>query len=455
MVSRARVFVAPAYLFACLVLGGSAQGIWQNMMLQLAGIAIIAWAAIDNGDGPIAPSARQLLSLAALAIAVVALQLVPLPAAIWTHLGPRQAIAEGYRALGLPLPPEPISLTPAASLSALLAVIPPLAMVCAMVRLKAYRPQWLAAALIAGAIAGIALGALQVASSNGMELSPWYLYEETNGGKAVGFFANANHMATLLVITIPLLGAIIVAGKTASMQRYSAIVAISAGLAIVLMVGLALNGSLAGYGLALPVIAGSLLILLPPGSRLRLWVVVLAGLLVLGSVTALETTPIGGDKLGEEATGSVDSRKELLATTSRAASDYMPFGSGLGSFQSVYRLYEKPEQVTAVYVVHAHNDFAEIVLELGFAGIVLILLFLAWWAGAVWRAWRTAESGPFGRAAAIASAAILVHSLVDFPLRTAAIAACFAMCLALLADSRSAPPRESAELRPRRHVEFK
>jgi O-antigen ligase len=262
-------------------------------------------------------------------------------------------------------------------------------------------------------------------------------------------------MASLLVIAIPFLAAIVAAGKTASMQRYSAIVAIVGGSGLVLLFGLGLNGSLAGYGLALPVVVASLLIILPAGSRLRLWVFFLVGLLVVGFEVALETTPIGGYKLGEDATSSVDSRKELLATTSRAASDYMPFGSGLGSFQSVYRLYEKPEQVTTIYVVHAHNDYAELVLELGFAGIVLMLLFLAWWSGAVWRAWRTAESGPFGRAAAIASAAILVHSLVDFPLRTAAIAACFAMCLALLADSRSAPPKERTELRQRRHVEFK
>jgi O-antigen ligase len=377
-----------------------------------------------------------------------------LPASIWTHLGPRQAIAEGYRALDLPLPPEPISLTPAASLSALFAIIPPLAMVCAMVRLNAYRPQWLAAALIAGMIIGILLGTMQVASANPLE-SPLYLYDDTNWGRAVGFFANADHMATLMVISVPFLAAIVVAAKTTNVQRYSAIVAISAGLGLMVAVGLALNGSLAGYGLVLPVSVAGLLIILRPASPARLWVVTVAALLMVGSITALEITAIGSGKLGEHASSAVQSRAELLATTSRAASDYMPFGSGLGSFQSVYRLYEKPEQVTAVYVVHAHNDFAEIVLELGFAGIVLILLFLAWWAGAVWRAWRTAESGPFSRAAAIASAAILFHSLVDFPLRTAAIAACFAMCLALLADSRSAPPRESAELRPRRHVEFK
>jgi O-antigen ligase len=130
----------------------------------------------------------------------------------------------------------------------------------------------------------------------------------------------------------------------------------------------------------------------------------------------------------------------------------MPLGSGLGSFRSVYRLYERPEQVTTTYVVHAHNDYAELALELGVAGIAVILLFLAWWAASVWRSWSSPEGGPFSRAAAVASGAILVHSLVDFPLRTAAVSASFAMCLALLAGSRSVTRAEENELRPTRHV---
>jgi O-antigen ligase len=454
MDSRQRALVAPAYLFACLVLGGSAQGIWQNMILQLAGVAIIAWAAVDKGSEPLSRSARHLLIIGIAVIAVVALQLVPLPPHVWVHLGPRGNLAQGFRALGIAIPPEPVSVAPARTLDSLLGVIPPLAIVCAMVRLRAYRPQWLAVALIAGTLAGIALGALQVASSSA-ELSPWYLYEDTSPGRGVGFFANADHMATLLVVTIPFLAAMIATGKSTNMQRYSAIVATAAGLAIVILVGLALNRSLAGYGLALPVIAASALVILPAGSRLRAWVVSSALLLVIGAVFALETTAIGSGRIGEHASTAVQSRAELLSTTSRAASDFMPFGSGLGSFQSVYPLYERPEQVTTTYVIHAHNDFAEVALELGIAGILLMILFLAWWGAAVWRAWRSPESGPFARAAAIASAAVLIHSLVDFPLRTAAIAAVFGTCLALLADNRAAPPKEKTQLRRRRHVEFK
>lgn len=452
MLSRGRELVVPAYLFACLVLGGSAQGIWQNMILQLAGLAIIAWAATDRSGIPVTPPARQLFLLAIAFMVVVLLQLIPLPPGIWEHLGPRRNVAEGFRVLALQAPVEPVSLTPDSGLEALFKIIPFLAVLSAMVRLRAYRARLLAITIMAATLAGIALGTLQVASSDPL-VSPWYLYEETNWGRAVGFFANADHMATLLVITIPFTAAMVDAGKHLSTQRYLAFLAVAAAIALVVVVGLALNGSLAGYGLALPVIAASSLIILPRRSRFRSWITAAAIFLVIGSVAAVETTPIGSGKIGAHASSAVQSRSEILSTTLRAAREFMPFGSGIGSFPSVYRLYERPEQVTTVYVVHAHDDYAEIALELGIAGIVLILLFLAWWSIAVWRVWSTAEPRPFARAAAIASAAILIHSLVDFPLRTAAISACFAMCLGLLADSRVAPSTsEVGELRSSRHV---
>lgn len=453
MARQGRALITPLYLLACLVLGGSAQGIWQNMLLQLTGVAMIAWAAAAGDGEPVTPSARRLLWIGALAIAVVAVQLVSLPPAVWSELGGRSEFVRDYRTLGIRAPSLPISLDPYGSLNSLLGVIPPLAVFCAATRLKWYRPSWLALALLAGTVAGILLGAIQVASSDPLN-SPWYLYDETNWGLGVGFFANANHMATLLVIAIPFLAAFVASGKRGSLQRYSALLALAAGAGLVILVGLALNGSLAGYGLALPVIAASALIVLPPINRLRVWTVLLAGLLLIGALTALATTSIAGPEFSQGANTSVQSREAILSTTGEAVRDFMPFGTGLGTFKSVYRLYERPEEVTPTYVVHAHNDYAEIALEMGVAGIIVILLFFAWWAVAVWRIWRTAEAGPYPRAATIASAAVLAHSLVDFPLRTAAIGGCFAMCLALMADRRSAPASDSAELRPSRHVVF-
>jgi len=440
--------VAPAYLLACLILGGSAQGIWQNTLLQLAGLGIIAWAAA-TGDEPLPKSAQALMLILIAAFVVVVLQLIPLPASLWAH-GLRMRIAEGYSLLGRPVPSLPLSLTPYASLSTLLAIIPPLAVFCAILRLGAFRASWLAAALLAGAVAGITLGALQVVAPGAA--SPWYLYHETNRGVAVGFFANANHMADLLVCGLPFIAALAAGGRSRNIQRYSALLIILAGAALLLVVGIALNGSLAGYTLAVPAIAASILIVAPAQRSVRVPVAIIAGLALVAAVAAMASTSIGSSRIGQEASGSVESRQEILKTTGRAIRDTMPFGSGLGSFVKVYPLYESADHVTPEYVVHAHNDYAELALELGLAGVLLIGVFLAWWTAAARAGWRTGGGGPYARAASIASAVILVHSVVDFPLRTAAISATFAMCLALLINRRPAQRQDPTDLRPARHL---
>ena len=449
MPNAAKSAVAPLYLLACLVLGGSAQGIWQNMLLQLGGLGIIAWAAASTADEPLPKGARTLLLILLAGLAVVLLQLVPLPPSLWSS-GVRARIADGYAVLGQPVPWLPISLTPYTTFDSLLAAIPPLAILCAILRLGAFRASWLAAALLAGVMAGVMLGALQVAASG--PTSPWYLYHETNRGVAVGFFANANHMADLLIVALPFVAALAAAGRSRNIQRYSSLIAILAGATVLILVGIILNRSLAGYALALPAIAGSVLILAPASRNLRLPVVIVAGLGLLAAVAALASTSIGSSRVGQDASSSVQSREEILKTTGKAIGDTMPLGSGLGSFRQVYRLYESPDKVTPEYVIHAHNDYAELVLELGVLGVVLILGFLAWWMAAVRAGWRTGGGGPFVRAASIGSAAVLLHSLVDFPLRTAAISTTFAMCLALLIDRRLAERRDPNDLRPTRHL---
>ena len=229
-------------------------------------------------------------------------------------------------------------------------------------------------------------------------------------------------------------------------------IAIVAGATLVIILGIILNRSLAGYGLALPVVITGALLVLPPKRPLRLGALVLAGLLLVAAVGAIATSATRSGELGQEATTSVESRQEMLVTTIRAVRDFLPWGSGLGSFQSVYHLYESRDQISTTYVIHVHDDYVELALELGVAGILLMIGFLAWWARAVWRAWRDADAGIYARAASIATAAILVHSLVDFPLRTAAIDAAFAMCLALLIDRRAPVARERSDLWPTRHV---
>src|SRR5690242_46516 len=158
-----RQLVAPAYLLLCLILGGSAQGVFFNLFLQLVGLAIIAWAAAAPAEGGLNRPARQLFLLILASLLVVAFQLIPLPSSVWPHLGAREGIADGYRVLAIAVPRLPVSLAPYASVSTVATIIPALAMLCAVVGLRAYRRSWLAIALLAGAFGGILLGALQVA----------------------------------------------------------------------------------------------------------------------------------------------------------------------------------------------------------------------------------------------------------------------------------------------------
>ena len=452
MASRMRQAVAPLYLLLCLLLGGSAQGVWAHALLQLTGVAIIAWAAASRSTEAIPTPLRRLFWIFLAGLAIVAVQLIPLPASLWPHLGGRAELAEGYAILGLPIPALPLSIAPYRSLATLLTVIPPLALFCAIVRLRAYRPERLALALLAGTFAGIVLGALQVGSADARS-SPWYLYPEASFGLATGFFANANHMATLLVISLPFLAALLASARGGTMQRYSAAVALVGGAALVILVGLALNRSLAGYGLVLPVLAASLLIVVRAGGAARRWMIVGTAALLVAAGAALAFSPVGTKSLGAQT--SVDSRAEILRTTTEAIEAFAPFGSGLGTFRPVYQLYEDHDRITNITMPHAHNDYAELALETGLPGLAILVAFLLWWGAAVRRAWRLADAGPYVRAASVASAAILVHSLVDFPLRTAAIGAVFAMCLALLADRRAPLASVKSDLRPTRHIVLK
>ena len=451
MADTLRRAVAPSYLLLCLLLGGSAQGVWTNALLQLIGLCIIAWAAAAPADEPLPRRARPLLWIVIAGLAVVLLQLIPLPASLWPRLGGREALADGYRVLGLAVPARPLSLAPYDALATLRAIIPAIAMFCAIARLKAYRSSWLVIALLGGAFAGIALGALQVSSPDPLS-SDWYLYPQSSFGFASGFFANVNNMGMLLVISVPFVAALVVSSRRGSSQRHSAMVAVGGASVLVLAIGVVLNRSLAGYGLAVPVVVASALLLFRGRNTRGRSLAIAAGAVLAAATIVFVLSPFGERALNTST--SLQSRVQIMSTTARAATDFLPFGSGLGTFREVYRLYEDHERITKTQAGHAHNDYLELSLELGVPGMLLIAAFLAWWAAAVWRVWRFADAGSYARAGSIASAVLLAHSLVEFPLRTAALSACFAMGLALMVE-RKVRKADRSDLRPTRHVELR
>src|SRR5262245_33266373 len=235
MIERLRPYVAPAYLFLCLLFGGSAQGIWGNAGLQLAAILIIAWALLETRAKSLPKSIRQLLLLILLAIGLAVVQLIPLPTSIWASLPGRAQFLDGFRLLGITPSTMALSLAPYDSFATLLALLPALGMLAAMIGLRGQSTAWVAAALVAGTFAGVLLGILQVTSGNAAE-SSWYPYAQSNFGVATGFFANGNHMASLLLTAIPFIAALGATARDAKDIRLrSAALALACGGLVVVI----------------------------------------------------------------------------------------------------------------------------------------------------------------------------------------------------------------------------
>ena len=147
----AKQAILPLYLLLCMLIGGSAQGIWANAALQGLAIAILVWAALTPDPQPSSRAARQLLWLVGLLALLILFQLVPLPPALWSALPGRGYVVDGFAMLGMPRPWMPLSLAPHDSLATAMTLLPPLAVLVGMLRLRSWSATWMLAAIILGA----------------------------------------------------------------------------------------------------------------------------------------------------------------------------------------------------------------------------------------------------------------------------------------------------------------
>lgn len=449
-----RQLTAPTYLLACLVIGGSVQMIWFSAALQLAAIALIAWAVVNRSNSPLPREARKLLVLVGLIVAIVIFHLVPFPAAVWGALPGRGPVLLGLAQMGLKPGWQSLSLAPYDTLTAGLALLPPLGMIAAIVLLRAYSRSGLAIALLLGGVLNLMLGVLQVGDSSGAER--FYIQPQHNGGVASGFFANPNHMATLLLLCIPFLAALyrsqVNAASGRSRRSLGLAVALIAG-ALLALFGLVMDRSGAGIALSIPVVLTSVMIVVRPPRPIARAMVTVTLLAIVAFVGVL-ALPVDRLPFNVGKPASISTRQVFFTTGLRVARDYFSVGSGIGTFEHVYRMQEDPRTIDlGVFVNHAHDDYVEMLIETGILGLLLVGLFLVWFLRNCVRLARKAPPDPYALAGAIAAATILLHSVVDYPLRTSAIAVCFAASLAMLVMAVKANEPEK-DLRPTRHVEI-
>ncbi len=458
-----------ATLLAALLLGGATrQGSVSDMALEAVTLPLFLAAAWRLWNKPKRGDLRASLVFALALVATPLFQLVPLPPAIWTKLPGRAWLTSAYQLVAQPIGWAPLTFTREGAWLAALSLIPPAATFLGVVSLGWPERRRLTLFFVFFSVASALLGLLQVAQGPSSPLR----FFDADDQSPVGFFVNRNHLSALIYCGAAMAAAWMTRAFLASRSRsgrtsrtVTVSIAIFAGALFILcsiqLVALSRAGVLL---LALGLIVFAFISLarraanagqtrnddrVEPSNwrrRLPIFAVAIGGFIALALVfvgwPAIEALldRFGGDPLSDE-------RPVFAKVTFEAAKTLAPVGGGLGSFVQTYQMFEKPTDLFAVtFANHAHNDLLELAMETGAPGLVLLGFFLFWLVSRLRASWTDRSrfahpDTPLIDAAGLIVVLLLIHELVDYPLRTSALACVFAFACALLIE----PPMSSGE----------
>lgn len=446
---RSLFYLSAALVVGSLVFGGRASGTpISEGLLQILALWLLIRLALSPrsvADSRLA-TASVLLIVAILVTAM--LQLVPLPYSWWAATSGAPAAAEVLQRLGEAGGMRALSLDTSATRETLLTLLPPIAIFFSMLEMSSVDRRRLALLVVAAAAASLVVGLLQFAS----QTDTLYLYETTHEGFSTGFFSNRNHQADLTLI-----GALLAAAffrervEEATGSRVTLMLMVGVVLTLVL-VNLIATASRAGIALAIPALAASAVILLGFRKAGRSLVIALGAIVAIAAVVALVRPETISLIMGRFDADS-DLRFEIWPTIASLVGDYVPLGSGLGTFVPVFQTAERLDTVGERFVNHAHNDYLEIALEMGIPGMLLILLFLGlflWAAVSALRGSWPRHYTPLAAAAVGGLAVLLAHAIFDYSLRTTALAVTLALLMGLLMPVPADDAQRVARRRDRR-----
>lgn len=407
--------------------GGVDAAAWQFLTIPISLAALGASALRSRRPGD-TERPLELWLLAALLVWMVA-QLIPVPPALVDLLSPWRA-AEFNAAREVTGGVDawyPISVAPGATVERLLFVLPAMAVFVAAREM----PRWWTASRFWVVISPLVIVATFEALSG---LAQFGAGADAGSRAVSGTYVNRNHYAGLLEQTFPLVVAWALSLWSASgsggvHRRHAygqsrtlpqavvtgALLAIATGMLGAVIVSLSRMGFLATLIAGVVVTVGGLL-LRRREARVPLWMWTLPALFVL-LIVLFFTTGALIKRFGDSPSAgqiTTDGRSQIWSESWQLFRAFPVTGSGLGTFE--HALYPFRKSMPTAAVDYAHNDYLQLLTELGIIGFALAMALAGRIAERSISAFRSSRMPWFGLGLMAALLASAVHSLVDFNL---------------------------------------
>lgn len=414
-----------AVAFAPLIRGGNRP--LPLALLECAGILLLVICALLPARPMLDGVPRLARWGAGLLVGVPLLQLLPVPMAWWAALPGHEPFARVLQFVGADAGWRAMTIHSEATQYAWLALLPCVGLFLAVRQLDRHGVRRLAMVFVAMACMEALLGVLQAGSAPGSAINFGNPY---GGAGATGTYVNKNHFAALIAMALPMLLALwaiemlpVVTHRGEILREHPrnrdirfALRALFSVVMLVMLLALVLSRSRAGIAAGLLAFGLAVIVLVWRSATVQVKIalaVVGAGAIVVGGYVGL--TPALERFAPDAFSLEYRSRTTLALSTLAAALDFMPLGSGLGTFADVFRRYQDASIVG--FIDHAHNDYAEAILELGIAGLAAIALLLA----AYLMRWRDVLAQRASRrlrflqvGAGLGMLAMIVHAAFDF-----------------------------------------
>lgn len=424
--SRRGILPGPAFLILCALLaavwiaGGGSRADLIGQVVVRGATWLLAIVVVFVGVRLEPWTLRPVLLILLAALALVLLQLLPLPPAVWEALPGRAMLSTAASVADEVQPWRPLAIVPDAAINAASSLATPIAVLVLLSGLNERERAWLPGILLALVTAAMLVGLLQFSGAGFDNV----LVNDTPG-QVSGTFANRNHFALYLAIGCLVAPVWAFFGERRITWRAPTAIGLMLLFELTILASGSRAGMLAGgVALAIALVFVRHSILRAFGTPPR-WlfpaigaaVVAIFATFLIISIAADRAVSI--DRAATLGTGQ-DMRARGLPVVLAMIRDYFPVGAGVGGFDPLFRMHEPFDLLKRTYFNHAHNDFLEIILDAGLPGVLLLIAAIGWWGRASVRVWRRRPDAAvvLARLGSAILLLVLGASVVDYPART-------------------------------------